>query len=75
MEARVVTIMEKGIVQLTKEELEPKENEVLVKTKFSSICGTDKNYFKKIVPPGDPYYRPVPQQHGGQVCLSFEGGP
>lgn len=51
MEARVVTIFEKGVVRLTTENLEPKDNQVLVKTKYASICGTDKNYFKHIVPP------------------------
>ena len=30
MEARVVTIMDKGVVKLTKENLEPKENEVFL---------------------------------------------
>ena len=51
MQARQVTIFEKGVVKLTTADLEPKDNQVLVKTKFSSICGTDKNYFKHITPP------------------------
>lgn len=77
MEARVVTIMDKGIVQLTKENLEPKENEVLVKTKFSSICGTDKNYFKKIVPPVthiiDPSHSNTEAKYAYPLKVGHEG--
>jgi len=77
MQARQVTIFEKGIVKLTTQDLEPKENQVLVKTRFSSICGTDKNYFKHIVPPAthiiDPSHSHTESKFAYPMRVGHEG--
>lgn len=42
MKARAVLLKGPGQIELTDRELELKDDEVLVKTEWASICGTDK---------------------------------
>jgi Threonine dehydrogenase and related Zn-dependent dehydrogenases len=44
MKTKVVCTERPNVVRLEEVDIEPKANEVLVKTHMSSICGTDKNY-------------------------------
>lgn len=43
MKTRAVLLREPGKLEITERELTLGEDEVLVKTEFASICGTDKN--------------------------------
>lgn len=50
MKTRVVVTRRPGEVVLEECEIRPGDNEVLVKTYMSSICGTDKNYSQGMMP-------------------------
>ena len=52
MKTRILQITEPGKIDLIEKDIEPKDNEILVKTHSASICGTDKNYFEGHIPRG-----------------------
>jgi len=67
MKARAVLLKGPGQIELTDRELELKDDEVLVKTEWASICGTDKALYTGDISPehftmdmhgkGNPLYR------------------
>lgn len=81
MKTRQVYFEDKNVVSLREVDIEPKANEVLVKTHMSSICGTDKNHLLGFLPNATrvepyhkdcysteaPYPRPVGHEGAGTI--------
>ena len=59
MKSKSLYLIEPGKVEVMERDIQIKPTEVLVKTAYSSICGTDRNHFMGYMQRGFPHTRPT----------------
>jgi L-iditol 2-dehydrogenase len=77
MKTRTVSITQPGKTEVIERDINPQDDEILVKTYAASICGTDKNYFQGHIPRGTKMIDTSRSRHeahvGYPILMGHEG--